>query len=138
MTIILDTSFLFALKAKKDKNYKRSNEILEKLTTYNSTILTNAFVVEETFTLTIARYGANLFYLDKYFNLFFGKDNFFKTIYFSSEDVKFIYEILKKDCTPKKLLSFVDASLIYLYNSNEAELLVSFDAQFDGIVSRMY
>ncbi|MEJ2249805.1 MAG: hypothetical protein P8Y97_09115 [Candidatus Lokiarchaeota archaeon] len=43
--IVLDTSFLFALKAEKDKNYSRANEILEMLFNDYNDIKNNAFLI---------------------------------------------------------------------------------------------
>ena len=48
------------------------------------------------------------------------------------------YEILKKYANPKRLLSFVDASLIFLTKNVKARVLLSFDNHFDGIISRLY
>ena len=139
MTIILDTNFIFALKAQSDKNYIRANEILEILYAEHKNLkITSYFVLSETFTLAISRYNGNVKYLKEYYNLFWGDENFFKIINFENIAYQEIYEILEKYCTPKKHLSFVDASLIHLYNKYKAELIVSFDSHFDNILNRLF
>ena len=59
--IILDTNFIFALKAKNDKNYIRANEILENLfEKYSDIKITSYSVLTETFTLAVSRYYGNI------------------------------------------------------------------------------
>ncbi|MBN1215791.1 MAG: type II toxin-antitoxin system VapC family toxin [Candidatus Lokiarchaeota archaeon] len=137
--IILDTNFIFALKAKKDKNYIRANEILEDLfRKYDDLIITSYFVLNEIFTLTVSRYNGLKIYLKYYYDLFWGPENFFKIMNFENIEYMKIYQILEKYCDNKRQLSFVDASLIYLYKKLEAKYLISFDIHFDNILNRLY
>lgn len=137
--IILDTNFIFALKSKKDKKHERAHAILDvtykdnhelKLTTYS--------VVNETFTLAMARYQGNVDRLKPFYELFWGEENFFKILLIERNEYMKIYKILKKYCSQKRLLSFVDASLIYLYQKLDATGLISFDQHFDNILNRIY
>ncbi len=137
--IILDTSFIFALKAKKDKNYTRANEILENLFEEHRDIkITSYSVLNETFTLAVSRYYGNIQYLKDYYELFWGPENFFMIINIENNEYQKIYKILEKYCTPKRQLSFVDASLIYLYKKYKAKLIISFDSHFDNILNQLY
>ncbi|GAG41473.1 unnamed protein product, partial [marine sediment metagenome] len=73
--IILDTSFIFALKAKSDKNHDRANEILENLFEEHKDIkITTYSVLNETFTLAVSRYQGNIQYLKEYYELFWGHE----------------------------------------------------------------
>lgn len=139
MTIIIDSNFFFALKSKRDKNHQRSlklmNDLKEK---YNKPIITNYLVINELLTLVNSRLKGNSYYLDEYFKLIWGDDNFFKIIQLLPEQYKESYEILKKYTKPNRLLSFVDASLIFLTNKVNAKAILSFDNHFDGIISRLY
>ena len=47
-------------------------------------------------------------------------------------------EIYKKYITPKRLLSFTDATLIYLFQKLKADYIISFDSHFDNILDRKY
>ncbi len=136
MIIILDTSFLFALKSRKDKYYQRAYELFTEKK--NTKYFTNYFILNETFTLAINRSRGNLSFLEHYISLFFGKDNFFQVIQNTPQDFVDIIEICKKYITPKSLLSFADASLIYLYQKINADYLISFDGHFDHILTRKF
>ena len=139
MTVIIDSNYFFALKSKRDKNHQRSLELMNELKdNYNKPIITNYLVIGELLTLVISRFKGNIYYLDEYFKLIWGDDNFFKIIQLLPEHYKESYEILKKYANPKRLLSFVDASLIFLTTNLKAKALLSFDNHFDGIISRLY
>ena len=139
MTIIIDTNYLFALKSKNDKNHQRALELFKELKEdYKKPFITNNLVVNEIFTLTNSRYKGNIYYLDEYFKLIWGNDNFFKIVQLLQEQYKEIFDTLRKYTDPKRLLSFVDASLIFLYEKFNAEALISFDNHFDGIISRLH
>ncbi|MBY9012069.1 MAG: type II toxin-antitoxin system VapC family toxin [Candidatus Lokiarchaeota archaeon] len=138
MIIILDTNFLFALKSRKDQYHQRAYELLNEIQKENSKYFTNNFILNETFTLAIYRSRGNLSFLEQYINLFFGKDNFFQVIQSTQDEFVNIIEICKKYVTPKRLLSFADASLIYLYQKINADYLLSFDNHFDNILTRKF
>ena len=139
MTIIIDSNYLFALKSKKDRNHKRAFELFKDLKKDSiKPLITNNLVVIEIFTLTNSRYKGNNYYLDKFYELIWGQENFFKIIQVTSEEYKDIYKILKKYTTSKRLLSFVDASLIFLHKKFNAKTILSFDNHFDGIISRLH
>ena len=138
MIIILDTNFLFALKSRKDQYHQRAYELLNEIQIENSKYFTNNFILNETFTLAIYRSRGNLSFLEQYINLFFGKDNFFQVIQSTLDEFVNIIEICKKYVTPKRLLSFADASLIYLYQKINADYLLSFDNHFDNILTRKF
>lgn len=139
MTIIIDSNYLFALKSKNDKNHQRALELFKELKEdYKKPFITNNLVVNEIFTLTNSRYKGNIYYLDEYFKLIWGNDNFFKIVQLLQEQYKEIFDTLRKYTAPKRLLSFVDASLIFLCKEFKADALISFDNHFDGIISRLH
>ena len=138
MIIILDTNFLFALKSKKDQYHQRAYEILTEIQKENVKYFTNDFILNETFTLAINRSHGNLSFLEHYISLFYGKDNFFQVIQTIPKEFLNIIEICKKFITPKRLLSFADASLIYLYQKINADYLISFDSHFDNLLTRKF
>ena len=138
MIIILDTNFLFALKSKKDQYHQRAYEILTEIQKENVKYFTNDFILNETFTLAINRSHGNLSFLEHYISLFYGKDNFFQVIQTIPKEFLNIIEICQKFITPKRLLSFADASLIYLYQKINADYLISFDSHFDNLLTRKF
>lgn len=139
MSILIDSNFFFAVKAKRDKNHVKSLEILKELKeSYKKPKITTYSVVGETLTLAVSRFKGNIHYLDEFYQLFWGKDIFFQIIQLNPEEHKKVHELLKKYCTPKKLLSFIDASLVYMYQKINADYLLSFDSHFDNLLKRMY
>ena len=86
----------------------------------------------------MARYQGNVDRLKPFYELFWGEENFFKILLIERNEYMKIYKILKKYCSQKRLLSFVDASLIYLYQKLDATGLISFDQHFDNILNRIY
>jgi len=139
MTILLDSNFLFAIKSEKDKYHQRAIEILNDLQKDDKKlIVTNCLVINETFTLTIARSKAATLLIEKIYELFWGQENFFKIIQLTLKEYNEVYKILKKYCTPKRLLSFVDASLIYMFEKFNAMYIISFDNHFDNITNRLF
>ena len=139
MAVVIDTNYLFALKAKQDKNHKRSIELMDDLKeNYNEPIFTNNLVISELLTLVNSRFKGNAYYLDEFYKLVWGDENFFTIFQLLPDHYKEGYKILKKYTTPERLLSYVDASLIFLNKKINAKALVSFDSHFDGIISRLY
>ncbi|MBA7507495.1 hypothetical protein ES706_06214 [subsurface metagenome] len=138
MIIILDTSFLFALRSKKDQYNERAYEIFNEFEEENPKYFTNYSIMNETLTLAINRSHENISFLEKYIALFFGNDNFFQVIQNTPQEFPEIVEVCKKYGTSKRLLSFTDASLIYLYQKFNADYVVSFDSHFDNILNRKF
>jgi len=136
--IILDTSFLFALRSKKDQYHKRAYEILNEFEEKNPKYFINYSIMNETLTLAINRSHGNISFLEKYITLFFGNDNFFQVFQNTPQEFPKIVEVCKKYITSKRLISFTDASLIYLYQKFNADYVLSFDSHFDNILNRKF
>ena len=136
--IVVDTNFLFALKAEKDKNRARAIEIFKDINNKKEEVITDFLVISELLTLAISRTSGDKSFLNKIHNIIWGAERFLKIYSFSPDEYKKIYEILIKYCAPKRLLSFVDASLIYLYENKNADYILSFDSHFDHIANRLF
>lgn len=137
MKILIDTGFLFALEVKNDRYHERAIELSDNLKLELHNYYTSSLVVNETYTLMNARTKGNSDAISKLNQLFWSNDCFFEIIYFLENDYKLISEIISKYSTPKKILSFADASLIFLKNLLNCEAIISFDKHFDGIIKRL-
>jgi predicted nucleic acid-binding protein len=138
MTFILDTSFLFALRERKDKYHLRALNIFKSLEGLDKiNLITNIFIVGETYTLMNSKTQNNKAAIRDLDNLFWGEDNFFIINFFTFEEYFQISHILNKFSTSKKILSFADASIIYLSNILKCDSVISFDNHFDGILKRI-
>jgi len=139
MSILLDTSFLFALREKKDKNHLRASELFKELDGLDkNSLITNIFIVGETYTLMNSRTHNNKAAIENLDSLFWGEKNFFTIKYFSQEEIIQISSILNKYSTSKRILSFADASIIFLNTILKCKGVISFDIHFDGILGRLY
>ena len=139
MTTIIDSNFLFALTFKKDKNHERALEILSELKDkIEHPLITNNLVLEEILSLVIFRFNGNVYHLEKVNELIWGKNNFFQILYLNKSEYLEIFNVLKKYTTSKRLLSSVDASLIFIYQKLNARKIISFDSHFDGILNRTH
>ncbi len=99
--------------------------------------VTTCLVVNETYTLLNYRSKGRRDLLIKLDELFWGEDNFFRIIYLGDSDYREIAQLLNKYTSSQKTLSFVDASLIYVSQILKYEEIISFDAHFDGILTRV-
>ena len=138
MTIIVDTNFLFALKAKKDKNRDRAIEIFRDFNDNKQELITSYHIVGEVLTLAISRSFGDISFLEQIYNLVLGDEKIIKLYQFTPGEYQKIFDLLRKYCTPKRLLSFVDASIIYLYEKLKADYILSFDSHFDHIAKRLF
>jgi predicted nucleic acid-binding protein len=139
MATLLDTCFLYALKDQDDPKHEEAQEILKKLISPQYfPLVTSSAVVSETYTLMMFRSNGNISKLTILDNMFWGRERFFQIIYLDSRDFQEIATYIKKYSSPKKQLSFVDASLIYLGNKIKSTQIISFDSHFDGILTRIF
>lgn len=138
MIILLDTGFLFALKIKNDKYHYRAISLANEFDWDAHNFITSSLVVNETYTLINARTRGNNKALKDLDQLFWEEDRFFRIIHFVEDDYIKISEILYKNTSPKRVLSFVDASLIYLKHQMNIDSIISFDEHFDNLMKRIF
>ena len=139
MSIILDSGFLYALVDLDDSRSNRAFELLKHIQEQNfSQILTVSPVIHEVHTLLIYRTNGNLHLLSVLHDLFWGKMKFFQILEIYEKEWQEIALLLQKYVTPKKLLSFIDAALIYTAVRLKISRIVSFDSHFDGILDRLH
>ena len=139
MPILLDSNFLFALISKKDKYHNDAKRIFNSdILDLNGPIYTSDLVVNETYTLAMIRSKRDKILLDQLNLILDGNKRFFEIKFQNQIDFREIYKIFIKYSSGTKLLSFVDASLIYLKGQFKSNLVVSFDSHFDGIIERIY
>ncbi len=139
MGIVLDTSFLYALVIEKDKNHEGAQMILKNSEWEKfGPVVTIGLVVNETFTLMNMRTKGNIIAIELLNDIFYGEKNFFSIIYLNEEDFKSSVNIMKKYSKKERILSFVDAALIYLAKRLRYENIISFDSHFNGILTRIF
>ena len=138
MPILLDSNFIFALIAKKDKYHKDAKRIFDSdILDLNRPIYTSNLIISETYTLAMIRTKRDKILLEQLYSIIDGKKKFFEIIYCTQADFQEIYKLFMKFSSKTKLLSFIDASLIFLKDKLNCNLIVSFDNHFDGIFERI-
>ncbi len=94
--------------------------------------------MNEIYTLINARTRGNSEAIRNLGHLFWSNDCFFTIIYLNKKNYREISEIMYKYTSSNKILSFVDASLIFLKEFSKCNSIISFDNHFDGIIDRIY
>lgn len=139
MGILLDTGFIYALKDENDPYHLQAIKIFKTINWDDfSPVITNDLVINEVLTLAVYRSFGNKKNLEAIKNLIWGSENFFQILEVPFENYEEISKILFQYISPKKLLSFVDASLIFSAKILKYDQIISFDAHFDGILTRIF
>ena len=139
MGTLLDTGFIYALKDESDPYHLQAIKIFKTINWDDlSPVITNNLVINEVFTLAVYRSSGNKKILEAIENLIWGTEKFFRVLEVPFEDYEEISKILCKYISPKKLISFVDASLIFSAKILKINQIISFDSHFDGILTRIF
>ena len=138
MGILLDTGFIYALKEEKDPYHLQAINIIKSISWDEFyPVITNDLVISEVFTLAVYRSSGNKKILEALKNLIWGTEKFFRVLEIPFEDYEEILKILFQYTSAKKMISFVDASLIYSARFLKYTQIISFDSHFDGILTRI-
>ncbi len=139
MGTLLDTGFLYGLKDESDPHHERSLELLNTLPWKElSPIITPSLVINETYTLLMYRSKGNKALVKKLGELCWGDECFFRIVNIPTSEYQKIVDIMTRYASPRKWLSFVDASLMFLAQTKGYNQIISFDAHFDGIIPRIF
>jgi predicted nucleic acid-binding protein len=139
MKVLIDTSFIYGLYIQKSPNHDEAQRILDNILDHgqNDVFITTNHVVQESYSVFSNRVH-EVSYLEILDEFFYGQNCFFEIIYVSADKSQdqLIEKIMNQylRTTPKKLLSFVDASLIYVAKMISANSIISFDTHFDKIL----
>ena len=138
MGILLDTGFIYALKDENDPYHLQAIKIFKTINWDElSPVITNNLVINEVITLAVYRSLGNKKILEALKNLIWGTEKFFRVLEVPFEDYEEISKILLQYISSKKLISFVDASLIFSAKILKYDQIISFDSHFDGILTRI-
>ena len=138
MGILLDSGFIYALKDEDDNNHDLAEKILKELDwSKKYPVYVPIFIINETYTLMVYRTKGNLKKISSLDDFFWGDEAFFKIIDFKPNEYTEVAKLIPKYVSQKKLLSFVDLSLIYMGIKLKIEEIISFDSHFDGIMYRI-
>ena len=137
--IFLDTGFYFAILFAKDENHNRAQELLLEITEKKyGAIFTSDFVLDESMTLVNSRTkGMRKVLLGKMTSLFIGPQPIANLIMIQKSMLNNIIKIQLKYTEPSRVISFTDASNIFLCQKFRIENIISFDDHYNGILSNI-
>ncbi len=131
-------NFLYSLKIKQDAFHSVAKKIFKETEWKKyGLIVTSNLVINELYTLVNIRTKSNKAALEQIEQLIWDDENFFEIIFLRSSEFQETASLLKKFSTPDRILSFVDASLIFLSQKFNFTTIISFDNHFDGILTRI-
>ena len=136
MKVLVDTSFIYALYVQKSPNFIEAQKILDYILKNGQTelFLTIDYVVQESYSVFCNRIH-DVKYLETLDSFFYGESNFIQILYLESNknNDQQIVDVVKQALqeTPKRVLSFVDAALIFYAKQLNIEHIIAFDAHFD-------
>ena len=139
MKVLIDTSFIYAIFIEKSPNHKKAQRLLEIIlkSGQNDVFFTTNHVVQECYSVFSNRIH-DAAYMNSLDEFFYGETCFFEVVYIGADRTRDqeIVQIMKEhlEKKPKKALSFVDASLIYIAKVISAEKILAFDAHFENII----
>ena len=137
MAILLDSNFFIAVINKDDNNFKRANILLEDLLAGNyGARITTDYVLDEAITVTWIR-TKKKDYVQKVYELFIGKEAICILYDFPFDLLPETWNIFTKYSSSAKPLSFTDCSLIAFAENRNIKTMLSFDAEYDGILTRL-
>ncbi|MFX1513666.1 MAG: type II toxin-antitoxin system VapC family toxin [Promethearchaeota archaeon] len=138
MSILIDTGFFVALANKDDSNHTRAIELIEDLLKGKwGTRITTDYILDEAITVTWVRTRKKDL-VSSVYNFILGKEAFVLLQPFPKELIPRAWELFQTYTEPKRPLSFTDCTtLAHLKNKNITQLL-SFDKDFNGLVSRIH
>ncbi len=133
--ILLDTGFLHALRLKKDGHHVAAKKTFKDIDwAAHAPAFVPSTVVSETYTLTNFRTRGNHLARASLDVLFWGDDRFFTIVPVPQEDLQDIAQLLGKLTGPGRVLSFTDASLVFVARRYSITDIITFGSHFDGLL----
>lgn len=136
--ILIDSNIYIAYFNKRDENHTRSKELVKQLLKGE---YGNRFTISEVFSevaTILFRQTQNKRIVTKALNTIYEKETAWGfTIIITKDIIENAWTIFNKYTTKKVPLSFVDCLLISTAKINGIESILSFDSEFDGILSRI-
>lgn len=138
MSILIDTGFFVALVNKNDDNHNQADSLLEDLVKGKwGARITTDYILDEAITVTWARTKNKVLVNDVY-DLFIGSEAICLLQSIPHELLSEVWKFFQQYSTLKRPLSFTDCSLLAYAKKKGIDHLLSFDKEFDGLISRIH
>ena len=138
MTVFLDSNFFVALLNTRDHNYKRAVTFLDRFKVGDlGTRLTSDYILDEVIT-TIWSQTHRKDLVIKAYELIWNTPDFVHTQVITENYLELAYNKWKRFAEwPKRPLSYTDCTILAMMETQNIDHLLSFDAEFEGLVSRL-
>ncbi len=137
VSTLIDTCFFVALANKDDDNHSRASELLGDLLKGNyGTRITTDYVLDEAITVAWVRTKRKSLVIQVY-NYILGEDAFVLLQPFSKELIPKAWEVFNRYADHKRPLSFTDCTLLAHSKDKDISYILSFDDEFDGLITRI-
>ncbi len=138
LPILLDTSFFVALGNKDDDNYSRANDLLQDLLEGKwGTRITTDYILDEAITVTWFRTKRKDL-VKQVYEYFVGSEAICLLQPFTKEFISEAWKIFEKYSDKTRPLSFTDCTLLAHSKQRDIPVLLSFDSEFDGLITRIH
>ena len=135
MAAFIDTSIFVAVRNKRDKNHIRSRQLLEKaLQGEYGKLYTSDYIADEAITTALTRTHTHQVALNT--GRLIIESPRIEKIYVGPEQFKLAWEKFQK--FKGRFMSFTDCSSLALIEEHGINRIMSFDGDFDGIVTRIH
>ena len=137
MVIFIDSGFFVSLLNEDDDNHKRANLLFDEIVSGKYGIrLTTDFILDESVTVTWVRTRRKKL-VEEVYSLFMGKEALVLLHSFPHDLIIQAWEIFEKYSDKKRPLSYTDCTNIAFCKERNIKNILSFDSEFDGILTRI-
>ena len=138
MTVFLDSNYFVALLNTRDNNHNQAMILLERLKdpTWGERLTTDYILDEVVTTIWSQTHRKEL--VKKAYNLIWNTPQFVRLQLLTKPQLELAYKKwIKLAEWPKRPLSYTDCTILSIMETQEITHLLSFDAEFDGLVPRI-
>ncbi|MHA1168442.1 MAG: type II toxin-antitoxin system VapC family toxin [Candidatus Hodarchaeales archaeon] len=137
MPILIDTCYFVALANFDDKNHEKADQLLDELLKGKwGARITLDYVLDEAITVSWIR-TKNKSIVKTVYDLILGEKSICLLHQFPVKQISNAWEIFLRFSNPRRPLSFTDCVLLSYAKNKGINNLISFDDEFDGIISRI-
>lgn len=135
MAVFVDTGIFVAVRNKRDKNHPRARQLMEKaLRGEYGGIYTSDYIADEAITTALARTRSHQIAINT--GRYIIESPRIEKMFVTTEDFQMAWQKFQR--LKQKLLSFTDCTSLLLMERHGIQRMMSFDSDFDGLVTRIY
>ncbi len=135
MAVFIDTTIFVAVRNRQDKNHVRARQLMERaLKGEFGRLYTSDYVADEAITTALTRTHNHTMAVNT--GRYIIESPRIERMFIGNEEFKLAWEKFQK--LQGKFISFTDCSSLALLERHRINRIMSFDSDFDGLLSRVY